>query len=193
MTGPAHRYRFHYAATPVGITDACGRTPISRANLHAKNWRLRTLTTPAAPPGPWAQDLWDVAVGAHIADRLAPRSPADDGWTRLIDIDLPVSDPDRWTQKAREILTNLLEVSTGDRWTLNFRQYRHAEPFANPRIDDGDETPAADAGHPPAPGHGGAQAANAPCAGHSGPGSAFVTITTPGRSTAPQDRPHCPG
>lgn len=140
MTGPAHQYRFHYAATLEGITDARGRMPISRANLHARNWRLRTLTSPAAPPGPWAQDLWDVVVAAHIADRLAPRDQAEDRWTRLIDIDLPVSDPDRWTDQAREILTNLLEVSTGDRWTLNFRRYRHVEPFANPRLDENDET-----------------------------------------------------
>jgi 7-cyano-7-deazaguanine synthase in queuosine biosynthesis len=135
MTGAGH-YRFHYSATPVGAVAPGGRIPISRANLHARNWRLRTLTTPAPPPELWAQDLWDAVLGAHIADRVAPRNRAEDRWTRAIDLDLPVSEPDRWTPRARETLTNLLEISTGDRWTLSFRRSRSSEPFANPRFDE---------------------------------------------------------
>lgn len=142
MTGAGH-YRFHYAAAPGGAVAQSGRVPISRANLHASTWRLRTLTTPAPPPELWAQDLWDAVLGAHIADRLAPRDRAEDLWTRLIDLDLPVSDPDRWTPAARETLTNLLEISTGDRWTLNFRRSRPSEPFANPRLDEGETATAA--------------------------------------------------
>lgn len=140
MTGSG-RYRFYYATSENDLARAGTRTPISRKNLLAAEWRLRTLTTPATPPDPWAQDLWDIVIGIHIADRLASRDEADDRWTRWIDIDLPVSDPAPWTPAARELLTNLLEVSTGDNWTISLRPQKRSSPIANPEIgQDGAET-----------------------------------------------------
>jgi 7-cyano-7-deazaguanine synthase in queuosine biosynthesis len=102
------------------------------------------LTSPATPNDEWAHDLWDIVVGVHLADRFARRHPADDHWTRHIDIVLPVSDPDRWTGTAQAILANLLEVSTGDQWTLHLRQRRRERPFAEVELGATDAAACAD-------------------------------------------------
>ena len=45
---------------------------------------------------------------------------AQDGWTREIDLYVPVSDPDLWTSSAPQI-EYLLKFLTGDRWRIVFR------------------------------------------------------------------------
>lgn len=122
-------YDFYYATSEMDAARAGGRTAISReANLRMSEPRMRTLTHPAPLPPEWAQDLWDVVIGAYLADRLAPRKKADDRWTRHISLALPVTDLGRWTDDCRTLLSDLLQTATGDRWHLEFRQWRRIRP-----------------------------------------------------------------
>lgn len=179
-------YGFYYAVSHVDGARARGRTVISRGqNLHAAEARLRTLTSPAAPPDGWAQDLWDAVFGAYVADRLARRHPASDHWTRHIELDLPVSDTDRWNGQPAAVLTNLLEVSTGDKWHLTFRRALRPTPTAAVEFDrDPDDAFAQQV----ALYSGGLDStAYAAQAARSGPETVFVTFSTP-RLAAIQDR-----
>jgi 7-cyano-7-deazaguanine synthase in queuosine biosynthesis len=144
MTAAGH-YRFLYATDRSDIPPkADGRTILSRSDLHASDLRLRKITSPASPNDQWAHDLWDVVIGCHLADRVARRDPADDHWTRHIDIVLPVGDLDRWTESVVDTLANVLEVSTGDRWTLHLRQRRRSTPYAEPELGEIVEAPHAE-------------------------------------------------
>src|SRR3546814_17410243 len=52
--------------------------------------------------------------------RVSRAINAQDGWTREIDLYVPVSDPTRWSALSRP-LDGLLKFLTGDRWRLFFR------------------------------------------------------------------------
>lgn len=118
-------YDFYYATSEADAARHGGRTAISReANLRMSEPRMRTLTHPAPLPPEWAQDLWDVIIGAYLADRLAPRKKADDRWTRHISLALPVTDLSRWTDECQTLLADLLQTATGDHWRLEFREWR---------------------------------------------------------------------
>ena len=68
-----------------------------------------------------AVDLVIVAALVAAGDtRVSRRLNAQDGWTREIDLYVPVSEPDLWTKATRR-LENLLRFLTGDRWRLIFR------------------------------------------------------------------------
>lgn len=66
-----------------------------------------------------ALDFLRVAVAAYLVDRTSPRP--DLGWDREFELDLPVSDPDRWNAIS-EGLAGLLDFMTGDAWSLTFRR-----------------------------------------------------------------------
>lgn len=66
-----------------------------------------------------------VAVLAFLADRTARRPGR--GWTRDLDLTVPVWDPDPWTAAAGD-LADLLGFLTNDRWTFEF--VRAASPRA---------------------------------------------------------------
>lgn len=66
-------------------------------------------------------DMLIVAAHVHAADtRLNRRQTSQDGWTREIDIVIPVSDTDLWSP-AIETLESMLRFLTGDRWQVSFR------------------------------------------------------------------------
>lgn len=138
-------YDFYYATSDADAARAGKRTAISReTNLRMSEPRMRTLTHPAPLPPEWAQDLWDVVIGAYLADRLAPRKKADDRWTRHISLALPVSDLSRWTDECRILLSDLLQTATGDRWDLKFRQWRRADSIDDTDLYQDDATIHAD-------------------------------------------------
>ena len=138
-------YDFYYATSEADAARAGRRTAISReANLRLSERRMSTLTHPAPFPPEWAQDLWDVIIGAYLADRLAPRKKADDRWTRHISLALPVTDLSRWTDECRTLLSDLLQTATGDRWQLEFRQWRRTRPIDDTDLYQDDATTHAD-------------------------------------------------
>jgi len=72
-------------------------------------------------PSETAIDLVLLAAAITAADtRISRSADAQDGWTRLIDLHLPVQDPSCWTGVV-PLLTTTLNFLTGDRWSVYFR------------------------------------------------------------------------
>ena len=72
-------------------------------------------------PSETAADLGLLAAMITAADtRLSRAADAQDGWTREIDLYLPVQDPPRWNRLA-PLLARTLKFLTGDHWRLFFR------------------------------------------------------------------------
>jgi 7-cyano-7-deazaguanine synthase in queuosine biosynthesis len=65
-------------------------------------------------------DLARIAVAVYAADRTVPRAVSGADWSqRSIDLDIPVSDPERWQSVERE-LASVLAFLSGDQWNLTF-------------------------------------------------------------------------
>lgn len=72
-------------------------------------------------PSETAADLAILAATITAADtRVSRAADAQDGWTREIDLYLPVEDAARWTALA-SLLARTLKFLTGDHWRLFFR------------------------------------------------------------------------
>ena len=68
-----------------------------------------------------AIDLVLLAALVNAGDtRVSRAANAQDGWTREIDLYLPVQEPDLWTPLADRLAT-MLRFLTGDRWRVFFR------------------------------------------------------------------------
>ena len=82
---------------------------------------LNQLVSFGLCPSERAIDLVLLAALVNAGDTRVSRSiNAQDGWTREIDLYLPVSAPEVWT-KERQSITALLKFLTGDRWRVFFR------------------------------------------------------------------------
>jgi len=82
---------------------------------------LAQLGTLGLTPSEKAVDLTLIAALVNAGDTRVSRSAnAQDGWTREIDLYIPVSVPDLWRPHG-ERLTALLRFLTGDRWRFFFR------------------------------------------------------------------------
>jgi hypothetical protein len=66
-----------------------------------------------------AMDFLRLAIAVYLVDRTSPRP--DLGWDREFELEVPVSDPDRWNTMANGI-SGLLDYMTGDAWDLSFRR-----------------------------------------------------------------------
>jgi hypothetical protein len=65
--------------------------------------------------------VWDfvtLALSIAAADLSSPRAKSPDGWTRVLELDIYLCDPEPWLGQ-REALENALRLLTGDFWTLN--------------------------------------------------------------------------
>ncbi|HXD79354.1 MAG TPA: Qat anti-phage system QueC-like protein QatC [Puia sp.] len=72
-------------------------------------------------PSERAMDLLIIACTMYGADtRIDRESYAEDSWTRMIDLYIPVSDPEFWDSQ-RPIMKKIFRFLTGDIWDLNFR------------------------------------------------------------------------
>lgn len=90
---------------------------------------LKWLAGHGLGPKEAAIDLALLAALIFGADTRIPRaSEAQDGWTREIEINVPVSDVERWEQ-VRPILERALIFLTGDLWRCGFRS--RPKKFAN--------------------------------------------------------------
>src|SRR5206468_929889 len=79
------------------------------------------LTQRGVRPTETAADLTVLAALVTAADtRISRAVDAQDGWTREIDLYLPVLEPDRWLAAA-PLIERMLKFLTGDRWRLTFR------------------------------------------------------------------------
>lgn len=72
-------------------------------------------------PGERALDFALLAATVTAADtRISRETEAQDGWTREIELCVPVAEPEVW-QAVVPLLRTTLDFLTGDRWTINFR------------------------------------------------------------------------
>jgi 7-cyano-7-deazaguanine synthase in queuosine biosynthesis len=68
---------------------------------------------------PRAWDLLSIGLSAVTADFAASRATSPDGWSRELELDIAVAEPDFWSSQT-STLTALLNFLTTDRWTLRF-------------------------------------------------------------------------
>lgn len=82
---------------------------------------LRHLKKLKLEPSETAMDLLVIACTMYAADtRISRKKYGEDSWTRVIDLYIPVSNPQLWEQQ-RPILQNIFKFLTGDVWSLFFR------------------------------------------------------------------------
>lgn len=82
---------------------------------------LERLFKLGATPSEAAVDLMIVATAVYAADTGVSRERyADDGWTRMIDLNVAVSEPGLW-RKQQDHLSRMLQFLTGDHWGFTFR------------------------------------------------------------------------
>lgn len=72
-----------------------------------------------APQIAW--DLLSLAIAVEAADQACLRGVSSDGWTRQIDLKLPIQNLDKW-QNQRDLLAKLLRFLTGDIWNVEFAE-----------------------------------------------------------------------
>jgi 7-cyano-7-deazaguanine synthase in queuosine biosynthesis len=89
---------------------------------HGLGDALDYLSSHGFSPSESAIDLLVLAALLTAADTRIKRSAnAEDGWTREIDLHLPVASPKTWTSLA-DLLEKTLSFLTGDLWRLRFRK-----------------------------------------------------------------------
>lgn len=76
--------------------------------------------------------VWDftsIALTVAAADKTLERKKSSDGWTRMIELDICLQEPDPWRSKRAEF-ESILRFLTGDFWTLRFRPGGEKPPKA---------------------------------------------------------------
>ena len=68
---------------------------------------------------PLALDFLLVASTCYVVDKMAKRAQSADGWTRELEVSLPVSDPQLWNGVADDF-AKMLGFLTSDNWQLSF-------------------------------------------------------------------------
>lgn len=102
-------------ATRLDLVSSKGRLDYGLGNV------LQELTELGIRPTERAVDLLVLAAAVYCADtRICRRTESQDGWTREIDLYLPVSDPGLW-EGQDSLLKNILGFLTGDCWRMVFR------------------------------------------------------------------------
>lgn len=76
---------------------------------------------------PVVRDLFRIALSVVAADHGVCRERAQDGWTRQIELSVPVEDLDLW-RKQRSAVERMLRFLTGDIWNLEFTSSK-GHPF----------------------------------------------------------------
>ena len=89
--------------------------------------------TPSIP----AWDFMTIALSIASADHFVSRARATDGWTRTIDIEIFLVDPQPWITICKQ-LQNTLRFLTGDYWKITFHQ--GGEPPKEPKKKEEFET-----------------------------------------------------
>lgn len=107
--------RLDSQVTPVPFIDGHQRLGVGLGQA------LDQLRQYGLSPSEAAVDFALLAATLTAADtRVSRTSQSQDGWTREIDLCIPVSDPDLW-RAAHDHLVRMLNFLTGDRWGLQFR------------------------------------------------------------------------
>jgi hypothetical protein len=93
----------------------------SAATIYVSDWSLVAATGTAA-----ASDLLRLALAVYCADLIVPRRAQSDGWTREIELSVPVVEKAAFQATADE-WTEAVTFLSGDHWSLKFRSLPGAE------------------------------------------------------------------
>jgi len=78
-------------------------------------------------------DLLVIAVSMYSADtRINRKDFAEDSWTRMIDLYIPVEDPDFWNGQVG-LLQKIFRFLSGDIWNITFRNRTDPDQTLSPR------------------------------------------------------------
>ena len=83
-------------------------------------------------PSNAAIDFAAFAFSVVAVDKLIPRADSPDGWTRMIDLTIFLSEPEKWVLVKAKI-EKMLRFLTGDFWTLTFQFAK--EPAVQPAYE----------------------------------------------------------
>lgn len=82
---------------------------------------IKSLKKLKLEPSELSMDLLVIACSLYAADtRINREVYAEDSWTRMIDLFIPVSDVSFWDSQ-KELLQKIFRFLTGDIWTVTFR------------------------------------------------------------------------
>lgn len=127
--------RRHSIVVRLGTTDKTKVTVADKGSLvstldfissykrldHGLGQILDQLTERGMSPSETAIDLAILAATVIAADtRISRQDDSQDSWTREIDLYLPVSDVDLWSDNA-QLIRHMLRFLTGDLWRITFR------------------------------------------------------------------------
>ena len=71
-------------------------------------------------PSVAALDFAAFAFSVVAVDKLIPRGDSPDGWTRMIDLTVFISEPEKW-MSVKSKIEKMLKFLTGDFWKLTFQ------------------------------------------------------------------------
>lgn len=95
-------------------------TDVSSANIRALGLPLpHELKKYGIVPPIAAIDFAAFAFSVVASDKLVSRADSPDGWTRMIDLTIYLSEPEKWMSIKTKI-EKMLKFLTGDFWTLTF-------------------------------------------------------------------------
>jgi hypothetical protein len=95
-------------------------TDVSGSNIRALGLPLpNELKKYGIVPSIAAVDFAAFAFSVVASDKLVSRADSPDGWTRMIDLTIYLSEPDKWMLIKTKI-EKMLRFLTGDFWTLTF-------------------------------------------------------------------------
>lgn len=107
---PRHRDGSAILAVEVSELDLQRELDLSFGELHDR----------CGVPDNITLDLLLVASLCYVIDKTVKRARSFDGWTRELEVELPVSAPGKW-QPVAPRLNRALKFLTGDEWSLSFR------------------------------------------------------------------------
>jgi 7-cyano-7-deazaguanine synthase in queuosine biosynthesis len=117
----------YQSAASVSILHNMDRNDIS---IEAFTTALKKLKL---EPTERMMDLLVIAASMYSADTRISRAVfAEDTWTRMIDLYIPVSDPDFWNGQV-SLLQKIFRFLTGDIWKVTFRERSDSNLTLSPR------------------------------------------------------------
>lgn len=97
---------------------------------------VKDIISSGVSPSTRSWDFLTLALAVNAADNILERAPSPDGWTRQIELDVVLYEPEPYTALAKDI-EQALRFLTGDFWRLTFTEggYPPPRPKAPIRFD----------------------------------------------------------
>ena len=129
-----------YAGALIFNISVPGRGGVLASSIRDSWYRLLGVQKVA----PICEDLYIISLSVFAADKRIPRSKTQDGWTRTLQLNIPVMEECKWNAVKKD-LEKIMSYLSGDIWKFTFRpstetnRYVDAhkrEPARNRLLDD---------------------------------------------------------